>query len=490
MYCSKCGYQLTGNEKFCPKCGKETGNFPVSEASVNIKRKKRPALALFSLLTMSIVIVIGSIFIYREWKMTVTHLLPFTENGKWGYIDQKTGEMEIETQYEDVTAFSGTTEALCKKNGQWIWINKLGEEKEDFGDYDDVELYPYDMIVVEQDGEYGIVDKNGNTIAPIEYEWITVDNIGFTGRLTSYNCYDEEKCYTLLFNRSDRLYEDYDIASVWGDYELTVYVEKNGKTGVGDGEGNILVPCMFDSIYTFTLDNGDYSTETNRYFAGVLKDAAGEYQVEACYTGEGEECDIPEVFLTRDVLMGSDIYSTSDLFPIEENGLVGYADVNGNIVISPQFIGGYGFYDSDSTLVGYRHSLMLIDKTGKVLYELESGWETDGRGLWDNHMNDKGWMLIFDETWDAQTVVDSSGETIINDPNIFTWDNQYVFTQNEEGQLDMYEVKSGIKEISCICDGIEEIPGTDWIYFYTETDQGERTVEIYYNKESHEKVEL
>ena len=102
---------------------------------------------------------------------------------KYGYIDQ-TGKLVIPMIYDAADAFSNGL-ARVSKDGEWQYIDKSGEPVGPASD----EISPdktnpitrvksTDLSVVSRDvglygvekGPYGIVDSNGNTVLPMEYD--------------------------------------------------------------------------------------------------------------------------------------------------------------------------------------------------------------------------------------------------------------------------------------------------------------------------------
>lgn len=491
MFCGKCGQRLTGQERYCPKCGTLVETETEEKFQPREKNKKKHSVyKVMGSLFLSVVCMVILVVAYREIRMTINQLLPYTENGKWGYISSKTGKVEVEAIYDNVTAFKGT-EALVNKGGEWILINGLGEEKESLGEFDEAKQYSKGIYVVTKDGYQGIVDRKGKFIEPIHCDSIGVNAVD---NYVLYICTieNEDQKQDYLFRGETRLYEQYsDINLLSTGHNQFFLLREDGKTGVGSGNEKIIVPCVYDVIYPYQLDN-------DVYFAGMLKnenaqEASESYKVENCYDETGKMCGIPAVLTACNVLMNDGAQITSDIFPIYENGKVGYADAEGNIVISPQFIGGVGFWNSECTLAETEDSEVIIDKSGNIIFELDNGWTVDSYGFWNvTNMEAKGWMIAVNDGSYEKMVIDSDGEILIKNTDIVDFgNNEYVFIHNAEGKAGLYNARYGFIEVDCEWTDAALIPGTDWVYFYDyDSEEGVIEPKYYFNMGSREGVHV
>lgn len=478
MFCSNCGQRLAGQEKFCPKCG-----VPLEkEMQENFEPQEKVwKSCLFfkmccSLLTIGICLVMIMV-VYREIKMTLTSLLPYTENGRWGYISSKTGKVKIDAIYDNVTAFKGK-EALANRGGVWILINVLGEEKKIIGEFDDAEQYSEGIYVVTKDEYMGMVDRKGSVIEPIEWESIRVSKAGDYILYICTNEKDGDK-QVYLYQGDVHLYKQYDNIELLATEDNPFFcLHKGDKIGVGKGNEKVVVPCVYDAIYPYEIDN-------HVYFAGMLENeqnSSNQYKIGSCFDETGKRCKTPNVFVMSKVLMEDTRQMTSDLFPIDENGKVGYADADGNIVIPPQFVGGLGFWNSDCTLASTEESEVIIDKAGKIVFELDDGWTIGDYGFWNiTNMAAKEWTLIVQEQFYDEIVVRSDGEILINNMDIVDFGNdEYVFIRNANGKTGLANTECGYNEVECEWTDAALIPGTDWIYFYDYDADGEKIEPQYY----------
>lgn len=103
-------------------------------------------------------------------------LIPFTENGKWGFMDN-TKKTVIEAKYDFVRLYKEGI-ARVKLNGKWGLINMEGEVVADFR-YDKIGSPWQGMFRIHSDDKIGYANIKGEEIIPPVY-----DQIGYFG---SYN---------------------------------------------------------------------------------------------------------------------------------------------------------------------------------------------------------------------------------------------------------------------------------------------------------------
>ncbi len=147
------------------------------------------------------------------------------ENGKIGVIDQNQN-IVIEPQYEKIIIINPHKAVfVCQLNEEQKIVNNKNQEI--FQKYDNVQpieisngTYENHILIYEKEGEYGLLNINGETITNAKYEEIS--SLGYQqGQLLS---------------------------------------KQNGKYGILDGNGNTIIKNKYDEIQ---LD--EYYTEENGY---------------------------------------------------------------------------------------------------------------------------------------------------------------------------------------------------------------------------------
>ena len=159
-------------------------------------------------------------------------------DGKWGYID-KEGKEVLSPKYEDAGGFSEGLAAV-KVDGKWGYIDKEGKEilRPKYEGADD---FRGGLARVEADGKYGYIDKEGKEVISPKYEksWYFGKNIQWLTvtfeTLFNYNNYECNYGY------------DYDYEGEFSDGLIAVI--KDGKAGVINQEGEVIIPTIYDYIF-------------------------------------------------------------------------------------------------------------------------------------------------------------------------------------------------------------------------------------------------
>lgn len=145
-------------------------------------------------------------------------------------------------------------------------------------------------LMVKKDNKWGIIDKNMNTILPLEYDECKNDAVGFWSFYKNekvYEVYDIKRQQLLHLDGYDRTSIDYmyrspqfiyvvkdnkvgfldtnfqvvvppqyDICEYRLDYNPTpVRIFKNGKWGYIDNDLNEVIPCIYDHVEIFNRDS-------------------------------------------------------------------------------------------------------------------------------------------------------------------------------------------------------------------------------------------
>ena len=131
MYCSKCGKELTGKERFCPRCGNEVSMITENDIQQTVadnvsatkfknkahEQKKRAGrtgkksyrgrkvlLAAACCLLLAFIGVTAYYFVVKQMSGEQYLAAVQNEEGKWGYINRY-GTMVIEPQFAQAFPF-------------------------------------------------------------------------------------------------------------------------------------------------------------------------------------------------------------------------------------------------------------------------------------------------------------------------------------------------------------------------------------------------
>ena len=313
MYCSKCGKELTGKEKFCPGCGS-----PIPGAGVNSIHKKKHHKTRKIFIGVVCILIMAGVgtaiyqFVYKDIFGEQYLAVVVNQDEKWGYINEKgkevipceydyahyvwtngvtiigekteeteegykfglidaKGKMVIEPKYDRFGMGNGII-AMAEQDGlndegesvfEWGLFNSKGEMITDFK-YQDVEslfLNKNGLTVVSNTvnlngntiNKYGVVNEKGEEIIPLEYTYIWVDeNFGNKGLIPVEKQIGNSYLYGFVNCQNER--------EIPYRYEDVKNFSANGLAAVSQGEkwgyintdGDIVIPCKYDSAYSFS----------------------------------------------------------------------------------------------------------------------------------------------------------------------------------------------------------------------------------------------
>lgn len=121
-------------------------------------------------------------------------------------------------KYDEIYHWDLNNELIrVKNNDKWGYINTQGEEIT-LLKYTRADEFKKDFAVVGINNKNGMVDKKGNEIVPLEYDWIRKDN-----------------------SKAGR-------AIVTKNIKLGDVFDDNSLFGIIDNKGNIIVPCIYNYI--------------------------------------------------------------------------------------------------------------------------------------------------------------------------------------------------------------------------------------------------
>ena len=129
------------------------------------------------------------------------------ENGKYGYVHKKTGEVVIPYQFEKAWTFSEGL-ACVQQNGKQGFIDKTGKIVIPC-QFEETWAFKEGFAGVQQNGKLGFIDKTGKIVIPCQFD------------------------------------------DTWPFSEGLACVQQNGKRGFIDKTGKIVIPCQFEDTSVF-----------------------------------------------------------------------------------------------------------------------------------------------------------------------------------------------------------------------------------------------
>jgi len=183
--------------------------------------------------------------------------------------------------------------------------------------------------LVIRDGKFGFIDTNGNEIIPLAYDNCglyhgTINNIR-KGMIFSWHSYDKavSVCQNGKWGMIDQegnvvIPLKYDtIKGYMSDRKSVVWAVKDGKHGALDREGNIVIPFIYDDLNPYLASNRlSYAKKDGKYG----------------YIDTENNIVIPFIYSTA-----KSFWENDSLAPVSINGKYGYIDRSGKEVIPLQY---------------------------------------------------------------------------------------------------------------------------------------------------------
>lgn len=202
-------------------------------------------------------------------------LAVISKDGKRGYINRYTAEIEIPLQYDAAWIFSENVAGVCAgdsvffidQTGKPINSKKYPREKS-FNDY----IYHGEYAPIPENGIVGLVDKTGDWVVKPEYDKITA---------TEKNMWiaQVDDKYGVLSNEGVLIIPcEYPDVRVNSGNGITVTLADNSKKRF-DYDGSLLDGFMADNVYMLEYYIDEYNNEGNRItkYANIYRYEVGDF---------------------------------------------------------------------------------------------------------------------------------------------------------------------------------------------------------------------
>ena len=149
---------------------------------------------------------------------------------------------------------------VMERNGKKVLVDRNGKEK--YGVFDNTGGFFDGYAWVENNGKYGIIDKRGRTILPIEY-----DNSGYRSMEYRYSeglfMVEKDGLYGFVDTKG-KIVIPIEYQSAQHCTEGLIPLKKDGAWGLLDRNGNTVLPFKFDAISFFEWGRAEvvYNGET------------------------------------------------------------------------------------------------------------------------------------------------------------------------------------------------------------------------------------
>lgn len=211
-----------------------------------------------------------------------------------------------------------------------------------------------------EDNKYGVINNKGETIIDPSYqEYIVIPNSGKDIFLCTYDVdYDNNTYKTKALNsKNEEIFTDYSQIEAISNYDENnnityeqnaLKVQKDGKYGIIDINGNELLPCEYDDLYS--LKNTDNSIIIEKDGKKGLVDSTGKKVIDTTY---------------KDILPLGDDYKLGYIVVDEDNNY-GVVDCNNQEVLKPQYEDIKSMTDDGKYIVKEKNNWELVNKDGTV----------------------------------------------------------------------------------------------------------------------------
>ena len=291
-----------------------------------------------------------------------------TDDGyRFGYAD-RTGKMILDTLYSEINRIieiDGKDVYLITASNGRYGLFKNGKEVLK-NEYTDIEFDPNNkLLIVQKDQAQGVLDLEGNNIVPIDYDSIIVggkyinaqkgeETVIFDAQGNNLNTgiisYNQVNDLAIVIDRNN----NYNIVDSSGNKKLRenyAYIEyfnnnyfivaKDGKTGVIDGNGNIVINLEYDAIQAIegadalqairTNDNRTDIIDNNmKVHQGVVN---ANIQVKESYIKLYSDVDVKYYDLSGNEVEYKTLFPNNQIYARQNNGKWGLVDKNGNVVV-------------------------------------------------------------------------------------------------------------------------------------------------------------
>ena len=346
----------------------------------------------------------GHVVIPIEYSYIDVHsddtLARVKKNGKYGFINYRTGKIILPVEYEELGDFYEGLAYVCEPSsvdgaggGRYGYIDKTGTFIVK-PEYDYAYNFSNGLAIVKKNGKYGLIDKTGKVVVPVKFT--DIDHISDELAKVRYSYY-----YGLI-NITTGAYvipPEYDSLS-FSYYDRLIKAEKNKKYGYIDINGNVVVPTIYDDIYSFS--NGFAKVEVDRKQGYV--DLVGNVVVPTIYDYIDEFVNGYVKFKDGPIFKDGGKFGCIDMagnvvLPaiydyvgnfyngvalIKNDNKYGYVDTAGNVVAPPIYYRADVFYGRFARVTKEDWQTFIMDNFGAIMadYEDFKYWSSDSDWAW------------------------------------------------------------------------------------------------------------
>jgi len=279
-------------------------------------------------------------------------LIPYRKGNKWGYCDRNKN-LIIDCKFDDAYLFDEKNEfARVKFNDKWCFIDKKGEIVAEL-DYDEVNDFKEDMILVVKNEKYGFLDKQFKEVVPPKYDLAHE----FSNSLALVYIIDDKEYYG--------------------------YINKDGKE---------VIPLL----YHYATDFSDGIAIVNKKIIDTKGKTVSEINAESFYEFKNG-------------------YARVDMLASNQNDMIpyfrwGFINSKGKIVIKPQFFDAQDFSEGFAAVKNENEKWGFIDEKGKLIIDYQFDEVLDfSEGLAPVKVDDKWGYIDKNGKWTIEPMFAEAG---------------------------------------------------------------------------------
>lgn len=287
--------------------------------------------------------------------------------------------------------------AAVKKNTNWYFINRLGQFISQ--GYEEISEYSGGAYVYKKTDRYGAFDQFGKSLLEPQFEKLGDFKNG-------YAYYSDNGLYGFVSSQGVIHKAQFEWISDFNEAQLAV-VKKNGRYGIIDGKGKLILTCEYDQIIR----------AKGRVYIVVVNNLYGLYSFEGCFI------QLPQFEFVREEL--PEYYGDGKYFRLLKKSEQQLVDINGKLLISSAQYEDFGFLEN---------GLLRVKSKGKWGY-------LDNRFM--QHIAPKYTQAFDFEAGvavvagkDMHQIIDTSGSTLYESKTAIVRINaKWFFEEREEGKV-------------------------------------------------------
>ena len=282
-------------------------------------------------------------------------------NRLYGAINSKGGEV-IPCKYNELTDFRNGFAAFALTNAEGFAKHGIIDSTGKIiipCQYDEISHYHFSegFAVVKLDKKYGLINRKGEVIIDLAYNYITKVSEGlFCVTLTGTPPHAVYELQYGLINQAGEEVIPCKYAKIWDFYEGLAAVQHAKKWGFINKEGKEVIPCKYDNVNSFQEGFAWVVLNNKTTFIDKTGKEIIPFQYNASFWED------------RGTIHYDPLYFYEGVAQVKSpnNDKFGFIDTTGKVIISFEYDKANGF-DNNIAAVAKKGAWALIDKQGKAI---------------------------------------------------------------------------------------------------------------------------